>query len=128
MRSAQMWRNWQTQQTQNLPVATSCGFKSHHLHYKPRTVLCPKKYPGGKFAAWIFFKTQKPSPEPLYNPSYCCNSHHIGACNLNPSSRVRCMYYLAASDIDSHMTGVTYYITRLGIGKRHSSSYSRLRT
>ena len=25
---------WQTQQTQNLPVVTSCGFKSHHPHYK----------------------------------------------------------------------------------------------
>ena len=24
---------WQTQQTQNLPVVTSCGFKSHHPHY-----------------------------------------------------------------------------------------------
>ena len=23
---------WQTQQTQNLPVVTSCGFKSHHPH------------------------------------------------------------------------------------------------
>ena len=25
-----MWRNWQTHETQNLAVATSCGFKSHH--------------------------------------------------------------------------------------------------
>ena len=23
---------WQTQQTQNLPVVTSCGFDSHHPH------------------------------------------------------------------------------------------------
>ena len=23
---------WQTQQTQNLPVVTSCGFNSHHPH------------------------------------------------------------------------------------------------
>ena len=27
-----MWRNWQTHETQNLAVATSCGFKSHHPH------------------------------------------------------------------------------------------------
>ena len=27
-----MWRNWQTHKTQNLAVATSCGFKSHHPH------------------------------------------------------------------------------------------------
>ena len=28
-----MWRNWQTHKTQNLAVATSCGFKSHHPHF-----------------------------------------------------------------------------------------------
>ncbi len=27
-----MWRNWQTHKTQNLAVATSCGFKSRHPH------------------------------------------------------------------------------------------------
>ena len=32
---------WQTQQTQNLPVVTSCGFKSRHphLHYMNKAVL-----------------------------------------------------------------------------------------
>ena len=32
---------WQTQQTQNLPVVTSCGFKSRHphLHYMNEAVL-----------------------------------------------------------------------------------------
>ena len=29
---------WQTQQTQNLPVVTSCGFKSHYPHYRIRAV------------------------------------------------------------------------------------------
>lgn len=33
-----MWRNWQTQQTQNLPVATSYGFESHHRHTASLTV------------------------------------------------------------------------------------------
>ena len=31
------WRNWQTQQTQNLPLATTYRFKSdrrHHLKFK----------------------------------------------------------------------------------------------
>ena len=31
------WRNWQTQQTQNLPLATTYRFKSglrHHLQHK----------------------------------------------------------------------------------------------
>ena len=27
------WRNWQTHQTQNLAGATSCGFKSHLVHF-----------------------------------------------------------------------------------------------
>ena len=27
---------WQTQQTQNLPVVTSCGFKSRHPHHVAR--------------------------------------------------------------------------------------------
>ena len=32
---------WQTQQTQNLPVVTSCGFKSRHphLHYMNKAAL-----------------------------------------------------------------------------------------
>ncbi len=29
-----MWRNWQTQQTQNLPMVTSWGFDSLHPHFK----------------------------------------------------------------------------------------------
>ena len=29
-----VWRNRQTYQTQNLAMATSCGFKSHHRHQK----------------------------------------------------------------------------------------------
>ena len=33
-----MWRNWQTQQTQNLPMATSYGFESHHRHTASLTV------------------------------------------------------------------------------------------
>ncbi len=38
---APKWRNWQTQQTQNLPLATTCRFKSglrHHLWNKPHVL------------------------------------------------------------------------------------------
>ena len=31
---APKWRNWQTQQTQNLPLATTCRFKSGLRHHK----------------------------------------------------------------------------------------------
>ena len=39
---------WQTQQTQNLPGVTSCGFKSRHLHYSRNTGCIP-----------VFFKTKE---------------------------------------------------------------------
>ena len=39
---------WQTQQTQNLPVVTSCGFNSHHPHltYRPENSvkMCVKPH------------------------------------------------------------------------------------
>ena len=42
---------WQTQQTQNLPVVTSCGFKSRHPHFLIKT---PKPLIN---RVWEFFGT-----------------------------------------------------------------------
>ncbi len=38
-----LWRNWQTQQTQNLPVATSCRFDPGQRHQPEWTSLHTKK-------------------------------------------------------------------------------------
>ena len=41
---SRMWRNWQTHETQNLAVATSCGFKSHHPHNTKRKQVWKNPY------------------------------------------------------------------------------------
>ena len=56
-----VWRNWQTQQTQNLPLATMCRFESGHRHHEktkePRAIiLVPfsvsvKAFPSGEGGA-----------------------------------------------------------------------------
>ena len=44
-----VWRNWQTQQTQNLPWATMCRFESGHRHHL--ILLASRGFRGAFFRA-----------------------------------------------------------------------------
>ena len=46
-----VWRNWQTQQTQNLPWETMCRFESGHRHHL--ILLASRGFRGAFFCAYI---------------------------------------------------------------------------
>ena len=60
---------WQTQQTQNLPIAISCGFKSHLRHHIKTPIVSSKIYCRG-FSFCLKF------PSILLLVQHLCNTLH----------------------------------------------------
>ena len=65
-RHLRIWRNRQTQQTQNLPMVTSCGFDSRHPHdlFKLQVL----------FGTWGFFNVGTQGSDPGVPECYIRNT------------------------------------------------------
>ena len=62
---------WQTQQTQNLPVVTSCGFKSHHPHLEKEKT---------QIYIWVFSFSYGDEPlEPMVQGLLAINGSSVGS-------------------------------------------------
>ena len=54
--------------------------------------------------------------DPLYNPSHREDFPVLGITDFNTRARRARMHYLPVSDVNCHMAGITYNISRLCIG------------
>ncbi len=84
-----MWRNWQTHETQNLAVVTSCGFKSHH----------PQEDEKSRYGALLracFFSSSCGCLEPTGFPKGTRRAVHAVAVSPSArSARIACHWHAA---------------------------------